>query len=367
MKMPSLPFLKKTDDLNRKKILGITLLLVITISATITYFFAQSKSNSNSENYPPVLAAETELDISQIPPEDLKTLTVVLLGYGGAGHQGGFLTDVIQIMHIDFDKAKINLISVPRDLWVKLPNDKQAKINTAFTLGVDPNKPVASGGQVAKQMAANVTGIPIDYFIAIDFVGFKRLIGEEINGIVVNVPETLDDSWYPIKGEELNPCGMTPQEVADLTAQYSGFALEKQFECRYEELHFGKGLVYMEGKDALAYVRSRHGSAGGDFSRSQRQHALLKAIGNKLWSLKTLEKAPEFFKQIDRHITSDVNLEVVKYLVPALKAAKDFETKSVVLSTENVFTTSKSSAGASIVVPKASWEAVHNYVQQQLN
>ena len=203
--MPSLPFLKKTDDLNRKKILGITLLLVITISATITYFFAQSKSNSNSENYPPVLAAETELDISQIPPEDLKTLTVVLLGYGGAGHQGGFLTDVIQIMHIDFDKAKINLISVPRDLWVKLPNDKQAKINTAFTLGVDPNKPVASGGQVAKQMAANVTGIPIDYFIAIDFVGFKRLIGEEINGIVVNVPETLDDSWYPIKGEELNP------------------------------------------------------------------------------------------------------------------------------------------------------------------
>ena len=132
-------------------------------------------------------------------------MTVVLLGYGGAGHQGGFLTDVIQIMHIDFDKAKINLISVPRDLWVKLPNDKQAKINTAFTLGVDPNKPVASGGQVAKQMAANVTGIPIDYFIAIDFVGFKRLIGEEINGIVVNVPETLDDSWYPIKGEELNP------------------------------------------------------------------------------------------------------------------------------------------------------------------
>jgi LCP family protein required for cell wall assembly len=367
MKIKSLPFLKKTDNFNRKKAFAIIVLLVVSISATVTYFLRKPRLNSSSENYPPVLAAETELDISQVPPEDLKTLTVVLLGYGGAGHQGGFLTDVIQIMYINFDKSKINLISVPRDLWVKLPNDKQAKINTAFTLGADPYKPVASGGQVAKQMAANVTGIPIDYFIAIDFVGFKRLIGEDLNGIVVNVPETLDDPWYPIKGEELNPCGMTPQEVADLSAQYSGFSLEKQFACRYEKLHFGKGLVYMEGKDALAYVRSRHGSAGGDFSRSQRQHALLKAIGNKLWALKTLEKAPEFFKQIDKHVTSDVDLEIVKYLVPALKAAKDFETKSVVLSTENVFTTSKSAAGASIVVPKTSWESVHSYIQQQLN
>ena len=340
---------------------------MVTVSATVTYFVAKSKSDPNPETYPPVLAAETTLDISQTPAEDLKTLTVVLLGYGGAGHQGGFLTDVIQIMHLDFEQAKINLISVPRDLWVELPNGKRAKINTAFTLGEDPNKPVTSGGQVAKQMATNVTGIPIDYFIAIDFVGFKRLIGEELDGIVVNVPETLDDPWYPIKGEELNPCGMTPQEIADLTAQYSGFELEKQFECRYEHIHFGKGLVYMEGKDALAYVRSRHGSAGGDFSRSQRQHALLKAIGNKLWSLEALEKAPKFFKKTARHVTSDIDLEVAKYLVPALKAAKDFKTEDIVLSTENVFATSKSTAGASIVVPKTSWESVHQYIQQQLN
>ncbi len=352
------------QTVEKKAVLFVVILLIITISATITYLSSQKSPTPQAEEFPPVLAAQTDLGEE---PEDLKTLAVVLLGYGGAGHQGGFLTDVIQILHVDFEKSKVSMISVPRDLWVQLPNGRQAKINTAFTLGEDPNQPVASGGQVAKQMAANVTGLPVNYFIAIDFVGFKRLIGEELKGITVNVPETLDDPWYPIKGEELNPCGMTPQEVADLTASYSGFELEKQFECRYEHLHFQKGLVYMEGKDALAYVRSRHGSTGGDFSRSERQHALLKAIRNKLLSIEVFEKAPKIFEQVDQHVTSDIDLEIVKYLLPALKSATEFETQSVVLSTANVFTSSKSSSGAFIITPKVSWENVHDYIQQQLN
>ena len=366
MKMLFNNFLNKIKT-NKKNSLIVAGLLILTISATTTYFISKPKPSVEAENFPTVLSAQTELDISQTAPEDLTTLTVLLLGYGGAGHQGGFLTDVIQLAQIDFEKSQINLISVPRDLWVKLPNDKQAKINTAFTLGEDPNKPIASGGEVAKQMAAAVTGLQIDYFIAVDFVGFKRLIGEELDGLEVNVPETLDDFWYPIKGEELNPCGMTPQEIAGATANYSGFELEKQFECRYEHLYFPQGLVKMEGGDALAYVRSRHGSAGGDFSRSQRQHALLKAIGNKLWSIKALENAPDFFKKTAKHFTTDIDLEIVKYLVPTLKTTKDFEIKSLVLSTENVFTTSKSSAGAFIIIPKTSWQNVHSYIQQQLN
>jgi polyisoprenyl-teichoic acid--peptidoglycan teichoic acid transferase len=357
-------FLTKID-INKKTILVLAGLLTVIVSATITYFVAKPKLNPTSQDFPDTSLTQTELDTT-LPPEDLKTLTVLLLGYGGAGHQGGFLTDVIQIVHLDFEKSKLSMISVPRDLWVKLPNNKEAKINAAFTLGDDPDKPIDSGGAVAKKMASSVTGLSIDYFMAIDFVGFKRLIGEELDGLEVNVPETLDDSWYPIKGEELNPCGMTPDEIADLTAEKSGFELEKQFECRYEHLYFQKGLVVMEGGDALGYVRSRHGSAGGDFSRSQRQHALLTAIKDKLWSIEALKNAPEFFEKTARHITSDINLEIVKYLVPALKATQNFETQTIVLSTENVFTTSRSSTGQSIIIPKNNWKDVYRYITQQL-
>ena len=360
-------FLNKLYELgtNKKIILLIAGLLIITTSATLTYFTLRPKHSA--QNTPAAsLTDQTALE-NLNPNEELKTLTILLLGYGGAGHQGGFLTDVIQLVHLDFVQAKISLISVPRDLWVSLPNGTQNKINQAFTLGDDASQPVLSGGKVAKQMAANVTGLSVNYFMAIDFVGFERLIGQELDGLTVNVPEALEDDWYPIKGEELNPCGKTAQEIADLTAQYSGFELEKQFACRYERLYFPQGEVKMEGGDALAYVRSRHGSANGDFNRSQRQHAVLKALRHKLISLAALQKAPQIFEQLNRHVTTDINLEIVEYLVPFLKLAQDFELQTVILSTDNVFSASTSAAGASILVPKNNWATVHQYFQQQFN
>lgn len=345
--------------------------LIISIVVTIKYY-PQKSSSIDLENdtfNPEVLAAQSQLDLSQAP-EDLHSLGILLLGYGGAGHQGGYLTDVIQLIYIDFDKSQVNLISVPRDLWVTLPNGKQSKINAAFTLGDDPNQKIESGGQVAKQMMSLVTGLDINYFIAVDFVGFQRLIGETLDGITVDVPETLDDPWYPIKGEEQNPCGHSDQEIADLTANYSGFELEKQFECRYKHLHFQQGSVVMEGGDALEYVRSRHGSTAGDFSRSQRQHALLKAIRDKIFTLDYLSNAPDFFQLANHHVTTDIDLEIVKYLVPAVKGANNFQTKSIVLSTENVFQNGRSSSGQFILLPNEgmnNWNQVHSYLQSQID
>jgi polyisoprenyl-teichoic acid--peptidoglycan teichoic acid transferase len=288
---------------------------------------------------------------------------VALLGYGGAGHDGGQLTDVIQVAHVDFEKHSIALISLPRDLWVELPSGHSDKVNAAYMSDTE-------NASVLKQMIATTTGLTPSYFIGIDFVGFQRAIGETLGGITVDVPETLDDPWYPIKGEELNTCGMSAEEIASVSAQYSGFELEKQFECRYEHVHIDKGITEMNGGDALKYVRSRHGSSAGDFSRSQRQHAVFKAIKSKLLSLDALNDIPGFFSKASKNTNTDLDLEIVKYLAPALKAGAEFEIKTVIISTDNVLTTSKSSTGQFILVPKAgttNWSEVQAYVQQQLN
>lgn len=364
----------KILKLNRKYFILVIFGLVVTTTSAIASYSYFSKQSKDSTTYDEDLFSQIDkdsaIDLYSTAAEDLKTLNILLLGYGGAGHDGGFLTDVIQIVHLDFEKSKVSLISIPRDLWVELPNGKQAKINTAFTLGDDPNEPIDSGGQVAKQMATIVTGLPMNYFIATDFVGFKRIIGIELDGIEVQVPTTLDDPWYPIKGEELNLCGMSPEELEEVHAQYSGFELERQFECRYQQVFFEKGLNKMEGGDALAYVRSRHGSAGGDFSRSERQHALLIALRDKLLSLEALKKAPDIFSELSRHINSDVNLEVVKYLVPALTNVGSYSVSEVVLSTDNVFVNSKSPTGQFIVVPQTGdgqWQATQNFVEESIN
>jgi anionic cell wall polymer biosynthesis LytR-Cps2A-Psr (LCP) family protein len=356
---------------NKKRIIiGILLIVTLLISSFATYFvFKNDKNQSNNDH--DVLGETSDIKdyVLEEPPKDVNTLNVLLLGYGGAGHQGGFLTDVIQVAHFNFDDSTLRFISIPRDLWVGLPNGKSAKVNTAFSLGSASQSKVDGGAKVAKQMAQVITGLKIDHYIAVDFVGYKRAIGYSLQNIEVNVPETLSDPWYPIEGRQQDPCGLSPEEIAQVTNQYSGFELEKQFPCRYEKIHFPKGKNIMEGQDALNYVRSRHGSSGGDFDRSKRQVAVLKAIKDKLFTLDAFTKLPKFFDGITRHTDSDINWKIAEHLAPLMKGSKDYSIDSVVLSTQNVFENSRSNSGQFILIPKEgdnNWDAVHKYIQNNL-
>jgi anionic cell wall polymer biosynthesis LytR-Cps2A-Psr (LCP) family protein len=215
-------------------------------------------------------------------------------------------------------------------------------------------------------MAQVVTGLTVDYFVAVDFVGFQRLIGQELGGIDVQVAQTMTDNWYPIKGEELNLCGLTNEEIEAAHANFSGFELEQQFPCRFETVSFPAGSVHMQGGDALQYVRSRHGNPGGDFARGVRQQEVLAAIRDKLFTLENVTNIPRVFEQFAAHTQTDLDTKLAEYLWPALKGSRDYEIVRINLSTENVLTSGTSSGGASIIQPRESWEAVQNFVQGQL-
>ncbi len=350
-------------------LLGLILILASTVT-TYTYLSGQKQESFETiDNEQKVLAVQDETyEFDETLANDENSLNILLLGYGGAGHSGGFLTDVIQVVHLDFENSKVAFISIPRDLWITLPNGTSSKINQAFSLG-DKKDPIISGAGVSAQMVSAVTGLKIDRFISIDFNGFKRAIGYELKNIKVDVPETLDDPWYPIGGKEQDICGKSPEEVASLSSQLSGFQLEQKFECRYEHIHFDKGINIMDGGDSLAYVRSRHGSAGGDFDRSQRQQALLLGIKDRLFELEALKNIPGFFKQMIAHTDTNLTIDSIKQLAPRLLEAKDYKIINITLSTANVFTSSKSSSGQYVIVPRSganNWAESRNFVQAEL-
>jgi len=83
---------------------------------------------AEGENLPPA-TPEPVID------EGVERFGVMLLGYGGAGHQGGYLTDIIQVMEIDFGTNTITLVSIPRDLWVGVAGGR--KINEVMALGLN--------------------------------------------------------------------------------------------------------------------------------------------------------------------------------------------------------------------------------------
>jgi LCP family protein required for cell wall assembly len=149
-------------------------------------------------------------------------------------------SDTIMIAHIPADRSSVQLVSIPRDSWVQIPGypsaDNHAKINAAFAYG---------GPKLAVQTVQNFTGIHIDHVAIIDWVGFKDLT-TAVGGVRVYIPETFYDDSQRITWE--------------------------------------KGWHTLEGQEALAYVRTRHGLSNGDFGRIERQQNFMRATMQQLLS-----------------------------------------------------------------------------------
>ena len=283
-----------------------------------------------------VQKSEPEEETPFEPIEIEGSYNAVLLGSGGKGHSGGTLTDSIIVVSVDPANKKASLISVPRDLWV--PGNR--KINAEV---------VANGYGGLKSTLDGITGLEIKNHIAIDFDSLISLINN-LGGIEVDVPNEFDDYFYPIKGRENEICGMTAEEVASAHQKYSGFELEKQFTCRWEHVHFDKGVTKISGEEALKLARSRHGDS--DFGRSARQFAILKGILNKLLSSGSLEKIDETFKDFSKLVDADIDLKTARQLAKLFGNPSEYKINELHLSTQNVLSEGKSSEGAYILFPK---------------
>ncbi len=168
----------------------------------------------------------------------------------------------------------------------------------------------SGGGTMAKEVVGDVVGVPIEYHIAVDFDGFKKLT-DALGGVDVEVPVSFDDYFYPIKGKENETCGKSASEIAKLHELYSDTQLHHQFECRYERIHFDKGKNHMDGETVLKFVRSRASvQHGGDFARSQRQQAVILAMKEKLFSLSAVKKFDDIYFEFTDNI--DVNDALIK-------------------------------------------------------
>lgn len=225
----------------------------------------------------------------QLKETEAHRVNVLLLGVGGGNHEGPDLTDTIIFASIDPKTKRVTLVSVPRDLWML---ELRAKINTAYTFGEEKTKNLPAGRQgggllLAKATVSKLLGQQIDYAVKIDFDGFTKAV-DMMGGLDIEVAYQLDDYAYPIEGKETESCDHTDEEITDLTAQIAtGSATELEaFPCRYEHLHFDKGLQHMDGVSTLKYVRSRHalGSEGSDFARSKRQEKVIAAFKDKMFS-----------------------------------------------------------------------------------
>jgi LCP family protein required for cell wall assembly len=273
--------------------------------------------------------------------ENQERTNILLLGTGGEGHQGYNLSDTIILVSVSPKAKDVVLISIPRDLWVE---DLKAKINTAYAFGEERKK--GGGIELAESVVSKLFNLPVHYTVRIDFSGFEKAV-DLVGGVDLNVERDFTDSKYPIEGKENDLCGYTIVEVEeegvkkDVIQDATGSAVlvEDPFFCRYETIHFRKGLNHMDGKTALKFVRSRMGTngEGSDFARSRRQQQVMLALKEKIFSIKTFfdpKKVISLLSTFGKSIDSNIKEEEIAPFLKLAQSLQDGNVRNFVLSSQ---------------------------------
>lgn len=197
------------------------------------------------------------------------------------------LSDTLMIVSIDTKSKdkKAAMISIPRDLYVKIPGYGSNKINAAYSLGENKDNGEEGGGiALTKKTIESTFDITIHYYATLDFTGFQEAIND-IGGVDVEVKTAIDDPFYPAPG-------------------YRG----------YEPFSIEAGPQHLDGETALAYARSRETTT--DFDRAARQQQIILAVKNKVLSTDVIldgNKTSKLRKVVDEHVHTDFsNREALK-------------------------------------------------------
>lgn len=268
----------------------------------------------------------------QLSGEEDDRINILLLGIGGEGHDGSYLTDTMILASIKPSTKDVSLISFPRDL-VSPVNDWQ-KINSIHAFA--EMKESGSGGLKTIESMEKLLDINIPYYVRVDFNGFSKII-DELGGININVENSFTDYQYPILGEENN----------------------EDYYSRFEVLSFKSGEQKMNGDTALKYARSRHsiGIEGSDYARARRQQLVLQAIKDKLLSSSFLLNPSTINKvlgELDNNISTNLEIwEIIKLWNIGKNIDKDNISNFVLNDApDNYLIASRSEDGAFILVPK---------------
>ncbi|MEV4461995.1 LCP family protein [Micromonospora echinofusca] len=183
--------------------------------------------------------------------------------------------DTIIVMHIPSDHQKAYLVSIPRDLYVPIPEGANAdcgsgqrgKINAAFAFG---------GLPLAVRTVECFTDVRLDHVMAIDFAGFKQ-VTDALGGVDLKVERTVTSIHKPYRT-------------------------------------FTKGTNHMDGAEALDWIRQRKQFPDGDFARMRHQQEFLRALMDKAASTGTLtnpKKLNDFLKSVTAAVTVDQGFSLV--------------------------------------------------------
>jgi len=213
-------------------------------------------------------------------------LNILLLGLDASTERyetmRSFRTDTIMLLAVNFDKERIDIISIPRDSYVNVyvpPDRRQSYDNLAYK-NTRVNEAFAIGGgfkgggfdNVMRTVSDLFGGITINYYAAVDMNVVKQII------------DIMGGLYYDV----------------DITVKMNGRTVEK-------------GYRKLSGQEVLDYSRIRKGY-GGDLGRIDRQQRIVLEVVRQLQERKELTKIPEYYSAVSENVFTNLNVTQIAAL-----------------------------------------------------
>jgi LCP family protein required for cell wall assembly len=217
----------------------------------------------------------------ELPPawDGAARVTVLIIGLDYRDWEAGSgapRSDTMMLLTIDPQTKTAGMLSIPRDMWVNIPDFEYNRINTAYSLGESWKLP-GGGPGLAVRTVEEFLGVPIQYYAQIDFLTFERVI-DEIGGVKITPFQTVS---IDIMGDGDIPVTLE----AGVT-------------------------VALPGNLALAYARARH-TEDGDIDRAKRQQEVIIGIRERVLNYwpSLVPKIYPLFEEVSSGINMNMSLE----------------------------------------------------------
>ena len=263
-----------------------------------------SGTEDNGDEPEPTLAVLDELPDAW---DGNERVTILLMGLDYRDWERGegpSRTDSMMLVTLDPLTRTAGMLSIPRDLWVEIPGFGHGRINTAYFLGEQDRLP-GGGPELAVKTVEKFMGVPIQYYVQIDFGAFVKMV-DEIGGVELTVYEEI----------YIDPIG------------------------KDNTILLQPGNYRFDGEQTLAYARVRY-TEGGDFDRATRQQQVAMAIRDQVIELSNLPgllaSVPALYQDLTEGIRTNLAVDqMIALAMLALQVTPDSVDRAVIAPPEMV-------------------------------
>ncbi|MEL3973915.1 DUF1510 family protein [Rossellomorea oryzaecorticis] len=221
---------------------------------SLTFQFVTSTGASMNEDFEQNGKYEERKD--DISLTDGDPISILLMGVDSRPGEESGRADTMVLMTINPQSESIHMVSIPRDTHIRI-NGGLDKINSSYQVG---------GPGMTINSVETLLDVPVDYFIEVNMKGFEGIVNA-----------------------------------------YGGVEVNNDLEFTDKHVHFPKGEIKLDGKEALIYARMRKKDPRGDFGRQKRQRQVIEALMQKGESIASVTKFRDIINVLQHNVKTNMN------------------------------------------------------------